>query len=334
MKEVDYLVIGQGIAGTVFALQALERGKRVLVIDREEATTCSRVAAGIINPITGGRLAKSWRLDELWPAATAFYSTHGAECFQTLHLLRLLHEPEHVSQWKKRQTDPEYQALCEPGVPEMDPAKLQPHSNAFETNHAGWLNLPKFLDHAKGLLIEHDAFRSGNVAPTNIQARLTIWCQGYEAAKTGPFDWVPIRAGKGQILDLNIPDLDESRILNRRKWLLPIGQNRYRAGATFEWDARDREPTPEGRAELESALRQTIQLPFEVTSHQAAFRPMARQGRPILGRHPERPDQILFNGLGSKGVLLAPFFAKHLLDHLETGSTINPEVDVCRFWTS
>tara|TARA_R110002096_G_scaffold206192_7_gene392343 strand:- start:11456 stop:12454 length:999 start_codon:yes stop_codon:yes gene_type:complete len=332
MREVDYLVIGQGIAGTLFAWQALERGKRVLVIDREEAVTCSRVAAGIINPITGSRLAKSWRLDELWPAATAFYATHGAEFFQPRHVLRLLHDPEQISRWSKRRSDPEYQALCQPGKLVVDPEKIQPHADAFETTIGGWLNLPDFLDHAKRHFHDQNAFQCGESVPPDVQARHTIWCQGHESAKSGVFDWVPIRAGKGQILDLTIPRLEETRILNRRKWLLPLDGDRYRAGATFEWDEADVSPTAEGRAEVESALRQTIRLPFEVTGHQAAFRPMAQQGRPILGRHPARPEHIIFNGLGSKGVLLAPFFANHLLEHLETGSPIDPEVDVRRFW--
>ncbi len=332
MKSVDYLVIGQGLAGSVFAWMALERGRRVLVVDREEAATSSKVAAGIVNPIPGKRLVRQWRFEEVWPVAKEFYRARTPDCFHERSVLRLLRTPDELNRWERRRLDPSYDAVWESEPAVVDPEAFHPVLGAFETRSGGWLNVPRFLNAAREALIARDAYRTGEGIPANVKASQVVWCQGFEATRNGPFAWLPMRSGKGQILDLSIPGFAETRIVNGGKWLLPMGGDRYRTGSTFEWDATDPSPNAAGREELEAALAEILRLPFQVHESEAAFRPMAKQGHPILGTHPQEPGQAIFNGLGAKGVLLAPFFARQLLDHLETGSPVDREVDVRGYW--
>src|SRR5215213_4280553 len=93
MRCVDFVIVGAGLAGTTLAWQLRRRGRSVLVLDRETGGAASRVAAGLVTPVTGKRLARSWRWDELFPAAVAFYreveAEHGATFFHERPALRL-----------------------------------------------------------------------------------------------------------------------------------------------------------------------------------------------------------------------------------------------------
>ena len=104
--------------------------------------------------------------------------------------------------------------------------------------------------------------------------------------------------------------------------------------ATYEWDDLTPTPTAAGREKLEARLRSFLKLPFEVVGHRAGVRPISADRNPILGIHPAEPRVVCFTGLGSKGVLLAPFFAAQLVATMTGKGTIDPEVHVNRFANS
>lgn len=133
------------------------------------------------------------------------------------------------------------------------------------------------------------------------------------------------------MLTVRVPGLSETRVVHRGIWLAPLGGDLFRAGATYTWEPLDSVPTPDGRAEIERKLRAFLKLPFEVVGHAAAVRPVIDAGFPVLGRHPQRPHIAYFNGLGSKGSLLAPFFAEQLAAHLCGEGDIDEQVNVARF---
>src|ERR1043165_6077278 len=118
------------------------------------------------------------------------------------------------------------------------------------------------------------------------------------------------------MLTLRVPGLREERVVHRGIWLAPVGEGIFRAGSTYTWEPLDSTPTPEGRAEIEAKLRAFLKLPYEVLDHRAAVRPVIDAGYPVLGRHPEHPQLAYFNGLGSKGSLMSPFFAHQIAARL------------------
>lgn len=343
-REIDYLIIGQGLAGTAFAWTAIQAGKRVLVVDRQESVTSSKVAAGILNPITGDKLNLGWKVEELWPAAKSFYrkweQDHGDLVFHETPILRLFTSAEQAALWETKK-----ESMRDYWRPPEDQRAYRTEFGGFETLNAGWLDTRRYLDLSWRTLrnreqacqgelhFEELALGSGGVTWNGVRARHVVWCQGHESRLAPPFDWVPIRPGKGEILHLRVPDLDESRIINRKKWLLPAEEpGVFRSGSTFDWDHADTELTEAGRTEIEEGLQAYLKRDFEVTGQEAAVRPMANQGRPLLGVHPEMPQCVNFNGLGAKGALLAPYYSAQLLDHLESGTPLDAEVEICRFW--
>ena len=157
-----------------------------------------------------------------------------------------------------------------------------------------------------------------------------MFCRGFDAVSDPWFGGIRFNAAKGEILTLRVPGLAEDRVVHRGLWLAPTGGDVFRAGSTYEWDDLTSAPTAAGRAEIESRLRAFLRLPFEVIDHLAAVRPVIDAGFPVLGRHPRFPRLAYFNGLGSKGSLIAPFFAEQLAACLAGEREVDSEVDVRR----
>jgi glycine oxidase len=190
-----------------------------------------------------------------------------------------------------------------------------------------------FLTASRQAFRELGCYRAGEYDPEGSPtppAKTTVFCQGFESRSNPLFDWVPFKSAKGEILTLEIhaPELPRDRIYNRGVWLLPTVDGKFRTGSTYSWDPLDCTPTTQGRESIESRLREWLKVPFEVTGHRAAVRPIINASRVLIGRHPARDDVAFFNGLGSKGASNAPFFAAQLADHLCGNGLIDPEVDL------
>jgi glycine/D-amino acid oxidase-like deaminating enzyme len=170
-------------------------------------------------------------------------------------------------------------------------------------------------------------------------ARRVIFCQGFAGSRHPFFSWIPWRAAKGEILTIRTSGLDAGRILSAGQWLVPLeapagsGDEALqwaRTGSSYDWETLDNLPTAEVRAGLERGLAALHQAPARVVAHQAAVRPIIRESRALIGLHPVREKLGFFNGLGSKGSLHAPFFARQLAAHLVDGAPLEPEADVRR----
>ncbi len=338
--RVDFLIVGQGLAGTVLALELLERGNRVLVVDAGHRCA-SRVAAGIINPVAGKRLAPSWRVEELLPEALAYYrrweGRHGVTVYHPRVMRRFLTLEQRSRYWPKRlasgELKPYLTEACSPGS----------DSEVLEFQPSGFLDTAVFLDRSAKFLDENRTLlraefsyddlkveRSG-VSWQEVRAGKVIFCEGYQAASNPWFDWLPFTPAKGEILTLRAPALAGDTILNNGKWLLPLGDGRVRVGSTYEWDRLDEVPTVAGRLELEQAYATLAgDVPPEPLDHRAGVRAIVKDTKPVLGLHPGFDTVGIFNGLGSKGVTIAPPFARRLTEYLLQGRPLDDEVDVRR----
>ena len=318
----DIAVVGGGLAGTTLAWQLHARGVRFRLYDRGEVAhphSASRVAAGLLTPVTGQRPSLSWRFDELAPVAWVFYARvealTGATFFHPGPMVRLFHTPEERTLMTERAAT-RFAGHVEVVDAPLDPeAFAMPHGGAV-MRHAARLDVPAYLRASHAYFARHDSYEQAEVAVTGdiavtLGARRVAFCQGYGVNPL--FPGVKFAASKGEILDLRIRGLAEERTVNRHgQWLTRVGPESYRAGATYDRAALDEVPTPAGRAAILEALARSLRLPVEVTGHVAAVRPIIEVSRPVTLAHAENPAWWYFNGLGSKGALTAPFFAAEL----------------------
>ncbi len=341
----DYLIVGQGLAGSVLALLMRRRGLRFRVVDNANPSGATRVAAGILNPVTGRKIVKSWRADESLPSAFAFYREAERELGVGLLGERIIHRylvtGNEREIWRRKRDQEGWGSLTSP-LPEEARPGFRGGLQGFRIHGGGILDAPGFVE-AVGLLllregnllraelpVESIRISTAGVEWEGVRARRVIFCEGHRASRNPLFSWLPFRHAKGETLTLRWDGPCDDRIHNFGKWLFPLGGGEARAGSTFKWADLTETTTDAGRAEILDGLARVLPVQPEVIGQRAGIRPILKDSRPVAGLHPGHPNAGIFNGLGSKGVSLAPLFAEQFLNHLESGGPLDDEIDARR----
>lgn len=351
-KDVDYLIVGQGIAGTLVSHFLKKNNQSFLIIDKAIRNSSSKLAAGIINPITGRRFVKSWMFDELFPFAEKTY-LELEEKLDTKFLYRhsikrALFSQKEENDWDLRSLDDEYI----PYIKEIPSEDIQinnclskPYSWG-EIIGSGRMEMPllikKYKEHLEELNqivldnVGYDEFknRDGYVQYKNISAKKVIFCEGIGTLKNPYFNYLPFVPSKGDVLFIKINDCDFDKIVKHKIFIVPQGNQIYWIGSTYDWDYIDDNPSINQADKLIEKLKQVLNVPFEIVDHRAAIRPTVKDRRPFIGFHPEHENFVIFNGLGTKGATLGPYWANHLVNVLVNKEQLSAEVNIARFTLS
>jgi glycine oxidase len=344
-QPLDFVIVGQGIAGTTLAWQLKWRGLRGVIIDRDDGTSASKVAAGLMTPVTGKRLVPAWRLDETWAAADEFYrrvETETKSQFLTQPGQARLFDSEESKEEFDRRDWSEHPVEIRQPQQLVDATSFDAPFGGFELPTARRLDVAAYLAASRAVFVADDSLRIADLNPATdlefgdgalrlpkhgIWAKRLIFCQGALGVCNPWFDDVEFKAARGEILTLKIDGLAETRIVNQGVWLVPCGDGLFKAGSTYDFENLTPNITKSGRDEIVERLKKFLKLPFEIVSHESGVRPVVLERRPIIGVHRKFPQLAIFNGLGSKGSLLAPLVAGQLVEHLFDGRPIEPELD-------
>ena len=328
MKQVDVLILGQGLAGTLLGWACEWAGISFTLVDRGHDTASTMSAAGIINPVTGRRLVRSWRHAALLPLARETYQRIEAELGRRLWFemrLRRLFADE-----QERRIARERQARGE-----LDDVIEAADEYGWWIRGAARVDLQALLAGTRERWQREGKLRSGvaGVEDTRSEAAMTIDCRGAAATDDARFRFVPWEYSKGEVLELTVTDLEPDVILNRRHWLVPTAPGRALLGATHEPGVRDVQPSVGARNSLVHAAAGLLppQHGFGVVGHRAGIRVNLPDRRPVVGRHPGELQLGIVNGLGAKGALWAPWLARQWIANLAVGAAFDVEVDVQRF---
>lgn len=349
--QVNYIIVGQGLAGTILAHTLLQNGKSVLIIDAPSFSKASRVAAGIYNPVVFKRLVKSWLADELLEYMDEFYPAteqllNNAFYFKKQIVKPFSEEHEKVL-WLKKTNEEIGKYISKTIETGFLTDSIHNPLGTGEVTTAGNLDTNLFLDASRNYFkannslleegLDYDSLTvsANGINYKEITADKLIFCEGYKAITNPYFSWLPFKLTKGETLIVRIPLLYQqniaSKILNKGVFILSMGDGLYKTGATYEWEDISDVPTAKGKAVLVEQLQKVLKIPFEIIDQQAGIRPTVKDRRPLIGIHPNYPSLGIFNGLGTKGVMLAPYFAKQFADFLESGIPLNKEADIARF---
>jgi glycine oxidase len=340
VKVYDYMVVGQGLAGSSLALHLAWAGRSVLVVDRPAGNQSSRVAAGLFNPVTGKLLTKTWRADELFGYTFEFYrkaeTTLATSFFYPQPIYRPFLSIEEQNQWMAAGT--EWQPYLERLSPEsLYGNQVRDPFGGIVLKSCGYVDVNRFLDSTRqwfaGLgdfvedFVDDVSLANDRVEWKGFWAQRIVFCTGCTLPSLLSF--LPVRPLKGETLTVKFsqrPNL----IYNRGVYAVPVGQE-YKIGATYQPGNWEEGITREGRHELEEKLKGFITIPFEVVGQEWGVRPATPDRRPMLGVHPQFSRVLVFNGLGTKGVSLSPFFGRQLALFLEGKGQIDQAVNINRF---
>lgn len=343
---VDFIIAGQGLCGTWLSYFLMREGASVLVFDAYSVSSASNAASGIINPITGKRLARQWMADKVLPFAEEAYeaigNTIGTSLFKKLPIHTFFSNAEEAGFFEQKATTTHEDLLsCNStdasacfnyhyGIGSIYPAMLV-EVNAL--TH-GWRNrLQQQGDIRKEAFDWTEcAFENDGLRYKDVQAKAVIDCSGQSAAHNPLFSRLPFALNKGEALIASIPGLPANAIYKYATLsIVPWEGECFWIGSTFDWDFTDEMPTAAFRQKAGQMLKQWLRLPFEIHEHFAAIRPATVTRDAFAGLHPVRPQVGILNGMGSKGVSLAPFLAHNLAQHLAHGAALIPQVDISRY---
>jgi glycine/D-amino acid oxidase-like deaminating enzyme len=338
----DFIIVGQGIAGSVLSYTLLRQNQKVLVINHSQGHCSSLVAGGIFNPITGKNLVKTWQADHLFPFMLHFYqeleqvlATHFLHQVEIYRPFRSLQEQ---NDWLAKSASAAFKDYLKETEDSYFQEDIFNTFGGIATLQAGWVDLPTFLTAYKQFLIEKEAYReelfeneaiefqTEKVLYKDIAARYLIFCTGVSATTDSLWSFLPFSPVKGETIDICIPDASFEKIVNQGVSIVPLGKQIYRVASTYSWQNLDWHISQEAKQELMSKANTILKKPFEVIGQKAGIRPATKHRRPIMGLHPTQARLGIFNGLGSKGVSLAPFWANHFASHLLNHTPLHKEV--------
>lgn len=342
--KLDSIVVGQGIAGTLLAYSLIQRDRSFILIDRFDTHSASNVATGLINPVICRNLNTFWRADELMePAIETFREMEQAlqsRFFWPRDMVRVFYSKAERTKLLARLDDKPNAFVGE--IIEKLPEGINAGWGGIAIHKSAYLDFRQMIvdmrSHLRdmGILLEekaryeHFMLRDTAVEYKGYQAERVIFAEGAAAVGNPFFKDLPFAATKGELITVQCPGLPQDTIWNIGYNLLPVGEGHFKYGATYNWDDPTPDKTEQAKVHLAEKLEQYLAVPFEVTGHEAGIRPTVTDRKPLLGTSPHDERLVLFNGLGSHGAIVAPWMADHLLDHLEKGVPLLPEVDIKR----
>ena len=343
---LDYIIVGSGLAGISFAEAALANNKKIVVFDNhfQNSTT---VAGGLYNPVVLKRFTEVWKAPEQLRFLDKFYANLEAKLtcrinFQ-MPVYRKFYSVEEQNNWFIASDKPKLTPFLST---DLITKKYQGITAPFgfgEVKHSGFVDanllLTEYQNYLRntGLLKEEEfdysslAIMLDGIAYKGIKAKQILFAEGFGLHQNPFFNCLPLDGTKGELLLIKAPDLKLDVIVNTSIFILPLGDGFFKVGATYNWEDKTIQITEEGKKELIEKLDEVLTCDYEIVAQLAGIRPTVKDRRPLVGVHPNCNKMYVLNGLGTRGVMIGPYLAHQLFQHIEYNLPIDPEADIKRF---
>ncbi len=344
--KVDYFVIGLGLAGIAFVEELIANDKSFVVFE-DESQNSSKVAGGTYNPVILKRFTPVWNGHEQLQIALPFYNQledkfndRFDEKFTTKKVFNSIGDQNN---WFAALDKPNLSHYMSPNISKEKINGIIGEFGFGELTGTGRINTEhliltyrQFLSKTNQLITQSFDYSKLNFDPKqltykDLKTNRIVFCEGYGLKKNPFFKHLPLNGTKGETITIHAPKLNINFLLKSTVFVLPLGNDLYKVGATFNWTDKTDRPTEAGKNELLEKLRKVISVPFKVMEQAAGIRPTVKDRRPLVGLHQKHPELAILNGLGTRGVMIAPTVAKNLFNHIEKGIPLDKDIDIKRF---
>lgn len=343
---IDYIIVGSGLAGISFSEIALKSNKSILVFDNNSQNS-SKIAGGLYNPVILKRFSEVWNAQEQLDLMNEFYSGLTEKISTKFDfkktILRKFFSIEEQNNWFAASDKATLAPFLSTSIVTKKYLGIDSPFNYGEVLQTGYVDtallLSKYKDYLKGnKLFVDESFQydslevlTDSVKYKGIEAKHIIFAEGFGMHANPYFNHLPLDGTKGELFTIKASGLDLDVIVNTSVFILPIGGDLYKVGATYNWKDKTDLPTDEGKQELIDRIKEIINCDFEIVEHFAGVRPTVRDRRPLIGTHEEFNSIHILNGLGTRGVMLGPAMAKALFDLIENNIPLDKTIDIKRF---
>lgn len=344
LKDRKFIIVGGGLSGICVAIQLIRSGAKVALFDKDKNYS-SIIAAGIINPIVFRRMTKSWRVDEFLPYLTSFYAELETETnskfLHKLPIRRLFSSVQERDFWLEKQEKSAFKPyMCSVTEDDMNYNGAINDFGSGRLKNAYFVDVKSFIVNCKqwirdrGEIIEEEFDYSllKSKEYKEISFDDIVFCEGFENDKNPWFGSLPLDQTKGQTLIIRSEELPTDISLNRKCFVLPLKNNLFKIGSTYEWHDPSTNVTEEAKNEILDNLTYITKENVEVVSQEAGVRPTTRDRRPLIGTHPDFSNYHIFNGLGAKGYMLCPLLSKEFISYLSGEMSLDKEVNILRYF--
>ncbi len=346
MKKVDYIIVGLGLAGLAF-VRELEKNNKSFIVFEDDSQHSSKVAGGMYNPVILKRFTPVWDAKRQLEIALPFYKELEEKFNATydipMDIGRLLTSIEEQNNWFATSDHP---LLSDYMIPKIETKTYTGIESPFDygkLTKTGRIDAKILLNDYRNYLVENECiyfeafnyeviqFENNIVKYQDVEAAKIVFCEGFGIKRNPFFNYLPMREAKGELITIHAPELEIDFVLKSAVFILPLGEHNFLVGATFNWKDKTNNPSEEGKNELVEKLDKIISVNYKVIDQVAGIRPTVKDRRPLIGTHPKLPQLAILNGLGTRGVMIAPTVAKELYKHIECGETLRKEIDIARF---
>ncbi|MBE0423045.1 MAG: FAD-binding oxidoreductase [Lutibacter sp.] len=344
--QADYIIVGFGLAGLAFAKELKKNEKSFLVFE-DNSQNSSMVAGGVYNPVVLKRFTPVWNAAEQLQIALPFYKEleiqFNKKYDYRLDIYRVFKSVEEQNNW--------FAACDNPALSNYMSTKLikEKHEGVLanfgygKLLNTGRIDTKSLLEDYRNYLSERKLIRNesfqyeslkiyeNRVEYKDVMASKIVFCEGFGLKNNPFFNELPMQEAKGELITIHAPNLNVDFLIKAALFVFPLGNNLYKVGATFNWKDKTQLPTEDGKNELTAKLETFITVPYTIVEQVAGIRPTVKDRRPLAGKHPKHQNLAILNGLGTRGVMIAPTLAKALYDYLENGIALDKETSTARF---
>ena len=342
---VDYIIVGSGLAGIAFSEMALQNNKSIFVINNNSQNS-TKIAGGLYNPVILKRFSEVWNAKEQLDLLYTFYANLEkklkVKLDYKLPLLRKFYSIEEQNNWFAASDKPNLCNFLSTNLITTKWDAIHSPFNFGEVLYSGYVDTVLLLESYKSFLIKEklyldDTFdysqlilNSDSIEYKTIKAKNIIFAEGFGMLSNPFFNKLPLDGTKGELLIIKAPNLNLEVIMKSSIFVIPLGNDLYKVGATYNWEDKTNIPTETAKIELIENLKELITCGFEIIEHHAGVRPTVKDRRPLVGTHPNHDRIHLLNGLGTRGVMLAPSMALCLFNHIENQIPLDKNIDIRR----
>ena len=343
---LDYIVVGSGLAGIAFAETLSQNGKSFLVFDNGSQNS-TKVAAGLYNPVILKRFSEVWNASDQLELVDIFYKRLEQKLSVKLDfkipIYRKFFSIEEQNNWFAASDRPNLAPFLSTTIIYKQYKSIEAAFGFGEVLQTGYVDTAvlreKYQLYLKGVgLMANDTFDYSrlqvfdtHVEYQNVKSKHIVFAEGFGIHANPFFNYLPLDGTKGELFIISAPKLDIDVIINTSVFILPLGNQLFKVGATYNWQDKTNQPTAAGKQELLDRIKEIINCEFEIIEHYAGVRPTVNDRKPLLGTHSRYANLHILNGLGTRGVMLAPTMALDLFHYIEQGMPLDSSIDIKRF---
>lgn len=345
---LDYIIVGSGLAGIAFAETLLQNGKTFAIFDNHSQNS-TKIAGGLYNPVILKRFSQVWNANMQLHIAHKFYDhieqKLNVQLDFKIPIYRKFFSVEEQNNWFAAADKPNLAPFLSTKIIHKKYTAIDSPFGFGEVLHTGYVdtlslltNYQKYIKNLN-LFYENDfdyeklEVGDGYIQYENLKAKQIVFAEGFGMHSNPFFNYLPLDGTKGELLIIKAQELDLDVILNTSVFILPLGNDLYKVGATYNWDDKTNNATAEGKQELVERIKEILKCDFEIIEHFAGVRPTVKDRKPLLGKHPQHENIYILNGLGTRGVMLAPAMAKDLYNFIENDTPLEKSIDIKRYFS-